>query len=133
MRPELSLIVPTYNEAENIPTLVQRVHQALSSHCRYELIIVDDDSPDGTAEIARSLKSQYPVEVIVRHGERGLASAVLEGFKHANGEVLGVMDADLQHPPEKIPDLLRPVRDGADVGIRVGITAVIQPGGSERD
>ena len=114
---ELSLIVPTYNEVDNIATLVRRVHEALASHCRYELIVVDDDSPDGTAEVARSLDSEYPIKVIVRHNERGLASAVIHGFGHASGDVLGVIDADLQHPPEMIPDLLQYTRDGADVGV----------------
>ncbi|MBN2186892.1 MAG: glycosyltransferase family 2 protein [Dehalococcoidia bacterium] len=117
MTPELSLIVPTYNEADNIEALVSRVHETLASCCRYELIVVDDDSPDGTAEAARYLSSQYPVKVIVRRGERGLASAIAEGFGHAHGDVLGVMDADLKHPPEKIPDLLRYIRNGADVAI----------------
>jgi len=115
MSPELSLIVPTYNEVDNIATLARRVHEALSSHCSYELIVVDDDSPDGTAEAARGLESQYPVRVFVRHNERGLASAVIHGFGKAGGEVLGVIDADLQHPPEMIPDLLQRARDGADV------------------
>ena len=115
MDPELSLIVPTYNEADNIAPLVRRVHEALSPHCRYELVVVDDDSPDGTAEAARALSAEYPVRVVVRHDERGLASAVLEGFRHAGGEVLGVIDADLQHPPEMIPDLFRCVGGGADV------------------
>jgi dolichol-phosphate mannosyltransferase len=115
VNPELSLIVPTYNEVDNIATLACRVHEALASHCRYELIVVDDDSPDGTAEVARGLDSEYPIKVIVRHNERGLASAVIHGFAHASGDVLGVIDADLQHPPEMISDLLRYARDGADV------------------
>jgi len=115
MDTELSLIVPTYNEAENIPALTSRVHAALGPTCPYELIVVDDGSPDGTADVARSLDSKYPIKVIVRHKERGLATAVLEGFRHASGEILGVIDADLQHPPELIPELLPHVRNGADV------------------
>jgi dolichol-phosphate mannosyltransferase len=115
MDPELSLVVPTYNEADNITALVRRVDEALAPNCRYELVVVDDDSPDGTAEVARALSAEYPVRVVVRHNERGLASAVLEGFRHARGDVLGVIDADLQHPPEMTPDLLRCVRDGHDV------------------
>jgi dolichol-phosphate mannosyltransferase len=114
--PELSLIVPTYNERENIAPLVERVHRALAQ-CRYELIVVDDNSPDGTSEVARSLSDQYPVKVLVRTTERGLASAVVAGFKEARGEVLGVIDADLQHPPEAIPSLLEAIRAGADVAI----------------
>lgn len=114
--PELSLIVPTYNERENITPLVERIHQSLSSYS-YELIVVDDNSPDGTAELAKGLSAKYPIKVIVRTNERGLASAVVAGFKQANGEILGVIDADLQHPPEFIPSLLKAVRDGADIAI----------------
>lgn len=113
---ELSLIAPTYNEKENIVPLVERVHKALSQY-NYELIIVDDNSPDGTAQLANSLSSKYPLKVIVRTTERGLASAVVAGFSQASGQVLGVIDADLQHPPEAIPALLDAIRGGADVAI----------------
>jgi dolichol-phosphate mannosyltransferase len=114
--PELSLVVPTYNERENITPLVERIHKSLSDY-NYELIVVDDNSPDGTSELARSLASKYPVKVIVRTNEHGLASAVVAGFNQAKGEILGVIDADLQHPPELIPALIKAVRDGADVAI----------------
>ena len=114
--PELSLIVPTYNERENIVPLMEQIHKSLSAYS-YELIVVDDNSPDGTSELAKSLSFKYPVSVIVRTTERGLASAVVAGFNQARGEVLGVIDADLQHPPEFIPALLKAIRDGADVAI----------------
>lgn len=114
--PELSLVVPTYNERENITLLLERIHKSLSDY-NYELIVVDDNSPDGTSELARSLASKYPLQVIVRTNERGLASAVVVGLKQARGEILGVIDADLQHPPEFIPALIKAVRDGADVAI----------------
>ncbi|KPJ53203.1 MAG: hypothetical protein AMJ37_01715, partial [Dehalococcoidia bacterium DG_18] len=68
--PELSLIVPTYCERQNITALIERVHQSLS-HCSYELIVVDDNSPDGTSELAESLSQKYPVRVITRRNERG--------------------------------------------------------------
>ncbi|UCG84187.1 MAG: glycosyltransferase family 2 protein [Dehalococcoidia bacterium] len=113
---ELSLIAPTYNEIENIVPLVERVHEVLSQY-RYELVIVDDNSPDGTADLARTLSEKYPLKVIVRTEERGLASAVVRGFNEASGRVLGVIDADLQHPPEAIPDLLKAIDAGADVVI----------------
>ena len=124
---ELSLIVPTYCESQNIAFLVERVHQSLSRYS-YELVVVDDNSPDGTSEIANSLSQQYPVRVITRRNERGLASAVVEGFKQARGEILGVIDADLQHPPEVIPELLENVRSGADVVIA---SRYVEGGGSE--
>ncbi|MBM3131874.1 MAG: glycosyltransferase family 2 protein [Chloroflexi bacterium] len=101
----LSVIVPTYNEAENLPFLVERVHAALC-HIEYELIVVDDNSPDGTGTLAEELARKRPIKVVHRAGKMGLASAVIDGFKHASGDILGVIDADLQHPPEKIPDLL---------------------------
>jgi dolichol-phosphate mannosyltransferase len=113
---ELSLISPTFNEKGNITPLVERVHKALSKYS-YELIVVDDNSPDGTSELAKSLSSKYPLKVIVRTSERGLASAVVAGLDQATGEVLGVIDADLQHPPEEIPALLEAIRGGADVAI----------------
>jgi len=112
----LSLIVPTYNERESLPILAERVHQALDG-CQYELIVVDDDSPDGTAELAENLSHKYPIRVICRKGERGLATAVVGGFSHASGQVLGVIDADLQHPPEMLPKLLREIDNGADVAV----------------
>ena len=112
--PELSLIVPTYNEKGNVPALLERVHKALGNH-HYEVIIVDDNSPDGTAEVARSLAGEYPVRVICRKDEKGLASAVVAGFNQAQGKVLGVIDADLQHPPEEVANLLREAQNGADV------------------
>jgi dolichol-phosphate mannosyltransferase len=90
--------------------------------------VVDDNSPDGTSEIANRLSQQYPVRVITRINERGLASAVVEGFKQASGEILGVIDADLQHPPEVIPELLENVRSGADVVIA---SRYVEGGGSE--
>lgn len=113
---DISLVAPTYNEKDNVATLADRVHKALSPYT-YELIIVDDNSPDGTAELAQSLTSQYPIRVLVRTDERGLASAVVAGFNEARGNVLGVIDADLQHPPEAIPSLLEAIRAGADVAI----------------
>jgi dolichol-phosphate mannosyltransferase len=114
--PELSLIVPTYCEGQNIAELIERVHQSLSN-CGYELIVVDDNSPDGTSELAESLSRKYPIRVITRRNERGLASAVVDGFRQAKGEILGVIDADLQHPPEILPELLKEVKGGADVAI----------------
>jgi dolichol-phosphate mannosyltransferase len=112
----LSVIIPTYNERDNIIPLVERIHQALSGH-EYRLLFVDDDSHDGTAELARSLSSKYPVSVIVRQDKKGLASAVVDGLKHTGGETVAVMDADLQHPPEVMPAMLEAMNNGADIAI----------------
>jgi dolichol-phosphate mannosyltransferase len=111
-RPELSIIVPTLNEAENLPLLVPRIHAAVGGGS-YEIIVVDDDSRDHTAEVCAELARVYPLRLIVRReGVGGLSGAVLEGFAAAEGEILLVMDADLQHPPERIGALLEPLRRG---------------------
>jgi len=112
----ISIIIPTYNERDNIIPLVERIGQALSNY-DYEIVFIDDNSSDGTADMVRTLSSKYPVEVIVRQNKRGLASAVVDGIKYVTGQFVGVMDADLQHPPEAIPDLVREMRDGVDVAI----------------
>ena len=98
----ISIIIPTYNERDNLKPLVEKI-QAVLSNKRYEVLFIDDNSQDGTAELASGLSAEYPARVIVRRGERGLASAVLHGFRNAAGDILAVMDADLQHSPEKIP------------------------------
>ncbi|MFH1662542.1 MAG: glycosyltransferase, partial [Chloroflexota bacterium] len=92
------IIIPTYNEHDNITTLVQRLAKALASYT-YEIVFIDDNSNDGTAELAESLKDEHPIKVIVRKNKRGLASAVVDGLSHASGSIVAVMDADLQHPP----------------------------------
>jgi dolichol-phosphate mannosyltransferase len=104
----LSIIIPTYNERENVQKLIPRVFAVLKkAQIKGEVIVVDDNSPDGTADAAAALRKNYPVIVIKRMGKRGLATAVIEGFRHANGTLIGVMDADCSHPPEKIPQLVR--------------------------
>ncbi|NQT73044.1 MAG: glycosyltransferase family 2 protein [Chloroflexi bacterium] len=112
---KLSIIVPTYNEVESLPFLADRIHACLCEF-DYELIIVDDNSPDGTGALAEELSQEKPIKVVHREGKLGLASAVIDGFNHASGDVLGVIDADLQHPPEYIPELFRAI-DGADIVI----------------
>ncbi len=103
---KLSLIVPTRNERGNLPILAEMVHRSLDSQ-DYELIIVDDDSPDGTGELAEELSNKYPIRVLHRKNERGLASAVIHGIKFTDSDQIIVMDGDLQHPPELLPDLLK--------------------------
>lgn len=115
----LSLVLPSYNEGKNIPLLLPRIAKALEG-MPYEVIVVDDDSPDRTWEIAEGLAAQYPVRVLRRVGRHGLSSAVLEGFAMAKGTVLGVMDADGQHDEGILPALYRDVveRGGVAVGSR---------------
>jgi len=112
----ISIIIPTYNEKDNIIPLVERIDHALSDY-DYEILFVDDSSRDGTAELAVALSPKYPVKVIIRQNKRGLASAVVDGLKQATGQIVGVMDADLQHPPEVIPDLLRAIKGGAGIAV----------------
>jgi len=104
----LSLIIPTYNERQNIIPLIRRVTIALEKVTDdFEIIVVDDDSPDGTWQVGEKLAEENPhLKVIRRQGEKGLATAVVTGWNAAGGEILGVMDGDLQHPPETLPDLL---------------------------
>ncbi len=112
--PSVSVIVPTYKEALNLPALVERVEGVRSKHhLDLEMILMDDDSRDGTEETVAALDREW-VRLVVRKEDRGLSAAVLDGFRHARNEVLLVMDADLSHPPETIPEMLRRLRDGAD-------------------
>jgi len=112
----ISIIIPTYNERDNIIALVKRIDHALSDY-DYEIVFIDDNSSDGTAEVAAALSPEYPVKVIVRKDKRGLASAVVDGLRYVESEVIGVMDADLQHPPEVIPHLVRELESGQGWGL----------------
>jgi dolichol-phosphate mannosyltransferase len=96
--------------------LVERLAKALAGR-EWEMVVVDDGSPDGTADIAERLGQTHPVRVVRRPGKAGLASAVLAGFAAARGDVLLVMDADLSHPPEVVPALLDAIAGGADLAV----------------
>lgn len=114
-----SIIVPAFREAPNIEPLVERAFAATqAAGIDAELIIVDDDSKDGTDAAIERLKTRFPVRLIVRKGERGLSSAVLAGFGQARFDRFVVLDADLQHPPEAIPELIRRLDEpGCDFAI----------------
>ena len=116
----ISLVVPTYKERANIPALVERAGNALAATGEaYELIVVDDNSPDGTADEVRRLQSDRPwLKLVVRENERDLSTAVVAGWRAARGDFLGCMDGDLQHPPEHLARLAQRLRDtGADIAI----------------
>ncbi|MEM2062124.1 MAG: glycosyltransferase family 2 protein [Candidatus Nitrosocaldus sp.] len=113
----LSIIIPTYNEAENIPNLLRSIRDGLHTFLKQlnvmaEIIIVDDDSPDGTADVVEqhskhiASEGRFNIKVLRRYGRRGLLSAVLDGLKAAKGSNVVVMDADLSHPPALIPAML---------------------------
>jgi dolichol-phosphate mannosyltransferase len=113
-----SLVIPTYNECQNVKSIVEKLSHLLdgSIPSNYELIVVDDNSPDRTWEVALSLTAEYPqLRVMRREHERGLSTAVIRGWQAARGEVLGVIDADLQHPPETLLQLLAEIQRGADL------------------
>lgn len=112
----ISIIVPTYNEAQALPILVQRLAQALEGR-PWELIVVDDGSPDGTADLAEVLGRELPIRVVRRAGKLGLASAVLTGFAASTADILVVMDADLSHPPELVPRLVDEIIGGIDLAV----------------
>jgi len=129
--PRVSIVVPTYNERERLSEFVQTVLTTLDrSSIPAEIVIVDDNSPDGTGALADELARRHPVTVLHRAGKLGLGSAVVAGFQAARGGILGVMDADMSHPPEYLPRLIEVYeKTGAD--IVVGSRYV--PGGGTRN
>ena len=117
MPPELSVIIPCFNERSNVRPLVARLDAALQG-VAWEAIFVDDDSPDGTTAEARSLANTDPrVRCIRRIGRRGLSSAVVEGALSSSAAYVAVIDGDLQHDETRLPDLLNAVRAGADIAV----------------
>ncbi len=128
----ISIVVPTYNERENIEALLKEIFEALkSSRLEGEVIVVDDDSPDLTWKTAQELKDRhgYNLKVLKRQDKKGLSPAVIDGFKIAGGDVKGVMDADFSHPPALIPELIKPIING-EAELVIG-SRYIQGGGIE--
>lgn len=115
----LALVIPTFREAQNIEIVLRRVRRALDSCAvAYEVIVVDDASGDGIDEIVAAIAAEDSrVHLIVRQGERGLSGAVLRGWAETQAKVVAVMDADLQHPPELLPELWAEMEAGADVAV----------------
>ena len=115
-----SLVIPTYNESKNIRAIAEILSGLLDKAMPgdYELIVVDDNSPDRTWELAQALIAEYPqLRVMRRTEERGLSTAVIRGWQAATGRVLGVIDGDLQHPPEVLLQLLTAIEQGADLAV----------------
>ncbi|HZY92067.1 MAG TPA: polyprenol monophosphomannose synthase [Thermoplasmata archaeon] len=110
--PRVSVILPTFNERSALESLAPRLRAALRAFTA-EILVVDDGSPDGTGELVRSLEAEGTYRLIERPAKNGLASAVMDGFREARGEIVVVMDADGSHPPETIPALIGPVAAGA--------------------
>jgi dolichol-phosphate mannosyltransferase len=112
--PSVSVVVPTYREAENLPLLIDRIEAVREEHdLQLELILMDDDSQDGTDRVVRERNLPW-ITLVVRRANRGLSAAVLDGLLAAKHDVIVVMDADLSHPPERIPELLNALTEGAE-------------------
>ncbi|TPX49271.1 hypothetical protein SeMB42_g02669 [Synchytrium endobioticum] len=106
-----SVLLPTYNERENLPVVVYLLNQAfISNNLSYEIIIIDDASPDGTLEVAKQLQNVYGQEQIIlrpRPGKLGLGTAYVHGSQSATGNFIIIMDADFSHHPKFIPEFVR--------------------------
>lgn len=112
---DIAVVIPTYNERETVADIVHAVHEALDGE-DHEIVIVDDSSPDGTADVVRAM-DDVPVRLIERTGKRGLGAAYRDAFAQVDADIVVQMDADFSHPPERIPALVDAVRDGADVAV----------------
>lgn len=114
---KLSIIVPTYNESQNIVRMLDSIAETLSPYKGSEIIVVDDNSPDGTAEMAKShakiisTKKKIRIEIISRNGKFGLSSAIVKGVQSATGDFLVIMDGDFSHPPQVIPSIIQALQD----------------------
>lgn len=117
MTEKFSIVIPTYNEKDNIEPLLREIDAALGKSYEYEVLFIDDNSPDKTADVINSLSGKYPARVIVRTEEKGLSTAVIFGFSKAKYDTVMVMDADLQHPPIVIPRLIKAIEDGNDIAV----------------
>ncbi len=124
----LSIIIPTYNERENIGQLIEKIIESLTG-IDFEVIVVDDNSPDGTGEFVEQLSHKLNnVKVIHRPGKLGLSSAILDGASVAQGYAVGVIDADLQHPPQLLKEMFSKIGEGYDV---VVASRYVEGGGIE--
>jgi len=109
----ISVVIPTYKEAKNIPHIVAAINESLSAaNLDYEIVFVDDHSMDGSVEAVEKLQQSLPVRILVRKDTRGLSSAVLHGIEHSTGKIIVVMDADLSHPAAAIPQMVNQLEKG---------------------
>ncbi len=111
----LSLIIPTYNERENLTELIERIQKTLQRY-EYTIIVVDDNSPDKTWKVAEDLSKRFSeIQLLRRNEKMGLSSAFLDGLAISKGELVGLIDSDLQHPPEALSRMLDEIQLGADL------------------
>jgi len=112
-RPYVSVVLPTFNEAGNIVSLIERVAAALAG-VPHEILVMDDRSPDGTARLAREAAADFPQTIVIeREPPAGLTRSIRDGIERARGTFVAWMDCDFSHPPELLPSLLAPLRSGA--------------------
>lgn len=131
MASQLTMVVPTYNERDRLEELVTAVFAAAEARgLALEMVIVDDNSPDGTGTLADELAMRFRLRVVHRAGKLGLGTAVVAGFNAAAADVVGVMDADFSHPPALVPDLYAAFQATA---ADVVVASRYIPGGSTPD
>jgi len=129
----ISIILPTYNEKDNLRNVVKEIFGIVKRNA--EVIVVDDNSPDGTGIIADDLSKKYEIKVVHRPRRLGLTPAIAEGIKIAKGEIIGVIDADMSHPPSLIPQMISLLEsDAADivVGSRYSVGGSVETWSSFR-
>ena len=119
-KPSISIVIPTYNEKENIFKILKRLREALKS-ISHEIIFVDDNSPDGTSAVVKdSMKNSSKIRLIHRIGRKGLAGAVIEGVFAANADLIAVMDCDLQHDETKLLDMIEMFSKNNSLDVVIG-------------
>lgn len=128
---KVSLVIPTYNERDGLRQMVTDLSAVLERTGQdYELVIVDDNSPDGTGALADELAREFKLLVVHRQGKLGLSSAVIDGWARATGDLLAVMDADGSHDPNILPQMVRAIASG---GADVAVGSRYVPGGGMGD
>jgi cellulose synthase/poly-beta-1,6-N-acetylglucosamine synthase-like glycosyltransferase len=116
MNDKLSIVMPTWNEDGNIQLLIERIDKTLKSkQIIYEIIVVDDNSTDKTQKIVNSLQTMYPVSLHIKKGEKSKAQSLLDGFTYAKYDLICMIDADLQYPPEAIPEMIKKIGENKDI------------------
>ena len=121
---QVSVIIPTYNESENIIQVLKSIGEHLPKDVEIETIVVDDNSPDGTGKVVEDYiadarnEAGYSINIVHRETKNGLSSAILDGIQHSSAEIIVVMDSDLSHPPKIIPQLIEEIKtSGYDIAI----------------